>query len=65
MNIVAGLLIYLVVKFCSHRTRLTGGAWGSRAAACGGAWRRVRPSFKVIFGLLAYVFVNEHAGLTF
>ena len=63
MKIVAGNVIYVVVKFCSHRTRLTGGAWGSRAAACGGAWRRVRPSFKVIYGLLACICDVEHVSI--
>ena len=42
-----------------------GGAWGSRAATLGGAWRRVRPPIKGIFGLLACIYVYEHVGMKF
>ena len=37
MKNVADYVMVLVLNFDGDRIRLGGGAWGSRAAACGGA----------------------------
>ena len=56
----------VVAKFCDHRKMVrSGGAWGSRAVALGGAWRRVRPPMAGWFVLLASVVLCERVGSWF
>ena len=63
MEIVAGIVIYIGVKFGDHRR------WSETAArgvpTLGGAWRRVRRPWVMLFGLLAFVLHYEHVGILF